>query len=78
MKNKKGLLICSIIGAILIIVGILLWIFIPKESNKELYASAFKKSLGLVAGDEESLGDSIKTIQEKLEKSNYYNKHLIY
>ena len=71
MKNKKGLIIFSIIGTVLVVAGILLFIFLPKKSNKELYISALKKSLGFVSGEEVSAESSFKAIQEKLEKSNY-------
>lgn len=70
MKNKKGLIAAIIIGVVLIITGILLIILLPKKSNKELYADALKKSLGLVS-DENSIEGLVEKFQEKIEKSNY-------
>ena len=45
--KKKGFIIAGIIGIVLLIVGITLLLLLPKKSNKELYADAIQRSLGL-------------------------------
>ena len=60
-----------IVGVVLIIAVILLLIFIPKKSKKQLYVDAIRKSIGLVSNEETGIESTVKNIQEKIEKSNY-------
>ena len=53
--KKKGGLIASILGVVLVIVGgVLLLTSGPKKTNKELFTDAVEKSLGLFVDSESS------------------------
>lgn len=73
MNMKKGGLIATIVGVVLIVVGsVLLLTSGPSKSNKELFTEAVQKSLGLFTetGDGQ-VESTIKEITESIEKNIY-------
>ena len=75
--KKKGFIITAIIGIVLLIVGITLLLLLPKKSNKELYADAIQRSLGLKTNKaveenvEDSVGDAIEEIKDLIGDKYY-------
>ena len=74
---KKGGLIVSLLGVVLVVVGsVLLLTSGPKKSNKELFTDAVQKSLGLFVNSNNDEGKStiestISDIKEKISNNIY-------
>lgn len=71
MKKKKTWLIFVIVAFVLIVLGVLLFFFWPKKSNKEIYTEAIKQSIGITSANKDIITDYQKMLENRILKLTF-------